>query len=194
MRSLIIILCVFLMCDDVGALERCKKYAHDVKRFHAYYFGIDFPYHDSVAQLQKESLCKNNILSSDGIGSEGPAQITFRVWHNALQKEGIPEIKTISNHLKAQAFINRQAYDQAVCKQLWVMYQTYNGGPLVNKEIRRAGSCDWQKAYAVCQRKVIVFNNGQRRNACDINYEYSRKIYDIGQQYKTFESGTFPFW
>lgn len=176
----------FLTVPKAHALQRCKQYAHDVKRFHNWYFGIDFPSEYSVAQLHKESLCRNHILSSDGIGSEGPAQITFRVWKKQLEDAGITEIKTIPNHLKAQAYINHACYEQAACKRLWVMYQIYNGGGLVNAEIARAGECDWTKAYRACKRRDIVFGNRQKRNACDINYEYSLKIYEIAEAYRGY--------
>jgi hypothetical protein len=179
---------------QADALERCKKYERDVKRFHAQYFGIDFPAGYSVAQLQAESLCKNR-LSDDGIGSQGPAQITFRVWRSKLEAEGIYEIHTITNHLRAQAYINRNAYDQAVCKKLFVMYQIYNGGTLVNKEIKRAGVCGHAAARAVCSRRIIRFRNGSRRSACDINYEYSTHIYRLGRTvYGVEDDGGYEFW
>jgi hypothetical protein len=199
LRIIILAVALLLCYTDALALQRCKQYAHDVKRFHNWYFGIDFPSEYSVAQLHKESLCRNHILSSDGIGSEGPAQITFRVWKRQLEDEGIHEIKTISNHLRAQAYINRVSYDNAACKKLWVMYQIYNGGTLVNAEIARAGVCDWSKAYRTCKRKDIVFGSGQRRNACDINYEYSKKIYEIAEGYYRGQSpkekrGGYEYW
>lgn len=184
-KSRVLALLLFLLSFQPGvmALQRCKQYEHDVKRFHYLYFGVDFPYGYSVAQLHKESLCRNNILSSDGVGSEGLAQITFKVWEDRLKKEGIKEIKTIPNHIRAQAYINRVSYDSAVCKKLWVMYQIYNGGALVNTEILKAGSCDWLKAFKACKRKDVVFKNGQRRNACTINYEYSQKIYELAHKH-----------
>ncbi len=195
--AVLLLLAIFgvFFTPKAHALQRCKQYAHDVKRYHNWYFGIDFPSEYSVAQLHKESLCRNHILSSDVIGSEGPAQITFRLWKRQLENEGIHEIKTISNHLRAQAYINRVCYDNAACKKLWVMYQIYNGGTLVNAEISKAGVCDWTKAYKACKRRDIVFGNGQRRNACDINYEYSKMIYELAGQYKTVErSGGYEYW
>ncbi len=146
-------------------------------------------------QLQAESLCRHRVLSGDGIGSEGLAQITFRVWRAQLDREGITEIHSIPNHLRAQAYINRAAYDQATCKRLWVVYQIYNGGGLVNKEIRRAGSCDHAAVRAVCSRRIITFRNGSRRSACDINYEYSTHIFRLGRDlYGVEDDGGYDFW
>lgn len=195
LTGIIATLLVMSFAVEVSAMERCKKYERDVKRFHAQYFGLDFPSGYSVAQLQAESLCKNRVLSDDGIGSEGLAQITFRMWREQLEAEGIDEIHTIGNHLRAQAYINRDAYEKAACKSLWVMYQIYNGGGLVNKEIRRAGSCNHAAARAVCSRKIITFKNGSRRSACAINYKYSTEIYLFGRKLYGVESdGGYEFW
>lgn len=192
---LLLSICGVFFATKAHALLRCKQYSHDVKRYHNIYFGIDFPSEYSIAQLHAESLCRNHILSSDGIGSEGLAQITFRLWKRQLEDEGIHEIGTISNHLRAQAYINKKAYDTAACKKLWVTYQIYNGGTLVNKEIARAGSCEHEKSYAACKRKDIVFGNGQRRNACDINYEYSVRIFDLAGQYRFFDKNSgYEYW
>jgi hypothetical protein len=185
-----------LTYGSAGAVQPCKKYEKDVRRYHQQYFGIDFPYEYSVAQLYKESMCRGGMMSSDGIGSEGPAQITFNVWKDKLQEEGIAEINTISNHLRAQAYINRLSYDRAKCKKLFVLYQLYNGGPLVNTEIQRAGSCDWTSAYKACKRKDIKFKNGQVINACTINYDYSKKIFDFAEEMRKERgfSGDYEFW
>jgi hypothetical protein len=194
--ALALLAALLLPAGDAEALQQCRKYEQEVRRYHQMYFGIDFPYEYSVAQLYKESLCRENMMSSDGIGSEGPAQITFRVWKEKLLKEGIDEIQTISNHLRAQAYINRLSYDQAKCKKLFVLYQVYNGGPLVNAEIQRAGSCDWAGAYKACRRKNVRFKNGQVINACSINYEYSKKIFDYVEETgsRRVTSGDYEYW
>lgn len=181
------------------AVERCKNLIQEIKKSHYYYFGVDFPFWYSVAQAEKESLCRHSILSSDGIGSEGFAQITFKLWKDKLTREGITEIKSIHNHAKAQAFINKYEYDRTVCLKLFEMYQRYNGGGLVSKELIRAGSCKWEDGYRTCRRKdVCVYrtNNGckQWRNACDINYSYSIKIYEKGKIYQTSSNDKFNFW
>ncbi len=169
--------------------NRCISLKNDIKRAHFYYFGIDFPFWYSIAQAEAESQCRHNILSKDGIGSQGFAQITFSVWKNQLFKEGIKEINTISNHSRAQAYINFVNHKQSYCKKLFETYQMYNGGSLVSIELKRARSCQWQDGYRVCRRKnVCVLKKGQTciqyRNACDINYSYSKKVYQLAQKYK----------
>lgn len=189
--------------NDAYSIDRCKSYIPDVRSFHRQYFGLDFPYWYSVAQLEKESACRHNILSSDRVGSEGLAQITYSVWKNQLLSEGISEIKTVPNHLKAQAYINRYYYDRlkSCGKKLWAMYQAYNGGLLVERECFKAKSSNWSEVKAFCSRKdVCVKFKGnsciQYRNACDINYEYSKKIESISAKYNLFDINKtgFMFW
>jgi hypothetical protein len=179
-------------------IERCISLEPEIKKAHFYYFGLNFPYWYSVAQAEKESHCRHNITSTDGNKSEGFSQITYNLWKNELQKASIPEITSIPNHAKAQAYINKYYYDRVICKKLWTMYQAYNGGLLINKELQISNSCDWNKAYKVCRRNdVCVWKTKegcrQFRNACNINYEYSLLIYRFGQKYK---KGTdyFLFW
>lgn len=171
------------------AVERCKQLLPEIRKAHRYYFGIDFPHWYSVAQAEKESLCRHNVFSSDGIGSEGFAQITFKWWKDKLLKEGITEIASIQNHAKAQAYINKYYFDRSYCKKLFEMYQMYNGGTLVSRELQRANSCKWEDGYKNCRRKDIcvwVTKEGckQWRNACDINYQYSLKIFELSKKYR----------
>lgn len=191
MRVVVNLILSLFLISNAYALERCNEYIPDVRSFHRQYFGLNFPYYYSVAQLEKESACRHHILSSDREGSEGLAQITYKVWRQQLIKEGIQEIKTIPNHLKAQAYINRYYYNYAApCDyKLWSVYQAYNGGFLVFKECSRSNSSNWSDARKVCSRKnvCVKYKNNkciQYRNACDINYEYSKKIYNMSDKYK----------
>jgi len=205
MPRLFLLLCFTLSLftpTQLGAktFERCKALSPEIRRAHAFYFGADFPFWYSVAQAEKESQCIHSVVSSDGIVSEGFAQITFRWWKSRLAKEGIYEIASIPNHAKAQAFINRYEYDRSICRKLFEMYQRYNGGDLVSRELQRAHSCRWEDGYAVCRRKdVCVWKTHQGcrqwRNACEINYEYSLKIYEKASKYRLSpDSLQFPYW
>lgn len=190
---------LLLFMPTVKAVDRCKALSPEIRKAHFFYFGVDFPYQYSIAQAEKESVCRHSILSSDGIGSEGFAQITWAVWAPALQREGIPEIKTIPNHTKAQAYINYYNYNSSYCKKLFEMYQIYNGGSLVSKELKKAKSCNWEDGYKVCRRKdVCVWKTKlgckQWRNACDINYSYSLTIYTLSKKYGIIQSKSYNFW
>jgi hypothetical protein len=125
------------------AQKRCEIYVQEVRKAHYSQFGVDFPYQYGVGQLQQESECRN-ILSRDGVGSEGLPQITYRVWQKTLKLNGIESIIAIPDQLKAQAIIMKSVYQPKY--GLWVTYQIYNGGRLVIKEIFRANVADWSKA------------------------------------------------
>ena len=179
---------------------RCKKLIQPIRRAHFYFFGLDFPYWYSVAQAEVESACRHRVKSLDGIGSVGFAQITWRWWKRRLQEAGIPEIASINNHAKAQAYILFTEWRHCWCRRLFEMYQRYNGGPWVTKELKRAKSCSWKAGYRACRRRKICvwrtkYGCKQWRSACDINYEYSKKIFFKAQKYRAgTDSNSFPFW
>jgi len=185
---------------EAKTYERCKALASEIRRAHFYYFGVDFPHWYSIAQAEKESRCIHSAVSSDGIGSEGFAQITYRQWKERLERQGITEIKSLSNHAKAQAYINYYYHKQNPCQRLWATYQAYNGGGLVFTEIRKANSCRWEDVKEVCRRKdVCVWQTPQGckqwRNACDINYNYSLTIYKLANKYRVgADSFKYSFW
>lgn len=195
LRLLFISLFLFVTLSEGS---RCTHYVQQVRKAHYSVFGLDFPYWFGVGQLEQESGCRN-IISNDGVGSQGLAQITYRIWQKYLQEKGINEITSLCNQLKAQAWIMKNSKAQAYSSHMWVWYQVYNGGGAVNKEISRA-----RKVYGIrevphamarefCKRKDVVFSSGQRINACDINYEYSEKVFKYGLKYKLFDTD-YKFW
>jgi len=102
--------------------SRCTSYVQQVRKAHYGVFGLDFPYWFGVGQLEQESNCRN-VISNDGIGSQGLAQITYRIWDKYLQQKGIYEIESLSNQFKAQAWIMKNSKEQAYSSHLWVAYQ-----------------------------------------------------------------------
>ena len=190
-----------LLPVSVLANGRCIQYIQDVRTEHFRIFGIYYPYHYAVGQLEQESNCRN-IVSNDGVGSLGIAQITWKVWGKYLTANGIPNLVETRNQLRAQALINKNVWGQTKPKKLWVAFQIYNGGPLVLKEITKAGVVQqndyfslWAAAKDQCKRKTITFSSGQKINACDINYDYSQKIFEYGDQYRIGpDSDKFKFW
>jgi len=203
----------FLLCTllavNTFALDRCASYVQEVRRAHFAVFGVDYPYQYGVAQLKEESNCRD-ILSNDGYGSEGVAQITMSMWAKTLKENGIEEVRTTRNNLRAQAFIMKQNYNEKY--PLWVMYQRYNAGYYVMWEIQRAGIADWNKAYDTCIDYYYRKKNGEKlehargdskfnlksgvqyRSNCDINYEYSQKIFKTGKEYSNVGSPKFIYW
>lgn len=188
------ILVVLLLATPANALQRCESYKTEVRVQHERVFGIDFPWWYAVGQLQQESNCRN-VISRDGVGSQGVSQVTWRFWEKYLQAQGVPDLGTSTNQIRAQALINKDAYNQAKPKKLWISYQIYNGGGLVLKEIARAGVADWESARCQCKRKIITFSNGQKIDACVINYDYSQLLYKYGNTYRIGnDSPTFNYW
>lgn len=189
-----LLLCT-LLAVNAFALDRCIHLVQEVRRAHFSVFGLDYPYQYGVAQLKQESNCRD-IISNDGVGSQGVAQITYRWWQDVLKKNGILEIKTLPNHLRAQAILMRENYNQKY--PLWVAYQRYNGGAHVLKEIERAGAIDWQAAKDNCKRGQSCFTmrdgTKQCRSNCDINYEYSKNVYKYGKEYGNVVSTRFFYW
>lgn len=177
-------------------LERCALLTQKVRVEHFKVFGVNFPYQYAVAQLEQESGCRS-IISNDGVGSQGEAQITYRWWKEILAKEGINEVVSTSNNLRAQVAIMRYLHEPG--RGLWVTYQRYNGGDWVLKEIKKAGVVDWEKAKAQCTRGLSHFKmkdgSVQSRSNCDINYEYSRNIFTIGKKYGDVkDNAQYKYW
>lgn len=173
--------------------DRCTLYIQDVRKAHFGVFGVDFPYAYGVAQLLQESGCRD-ILSYDGVGSDGLPQITYRIWQKPLKDAGVDDIKSVGNQLRAQAIIMHSLYSQKY--GLWVAYQRYNGGDLVLREIHRAGVEEWAAAKAECRRGQSCFvMRGKKscRSNCDINYEYSQNIFKYAGRYGSVESSKFRY-
>lgn len=191
----LIVLLFVSMTLYAGSIQRCQSYVQEVRKAHFAQFGVDYPYQYGVGQLVQESGCRN-VLSYDGVGSEGLPQITFRWWQEPLKRNGIVSIKAIPDQLKAQAIIMKSVYDKRY--GLWVTYQKYNGGGLVLKEINRAGSENWEKAKSECRRKESCFTypNGKKEcvSNCKINYDYSVQVYKYGGNYGFIKSDKYRYW
>ncbi len=177
-----------------SSTQRCQSYTQEVRRAHWTQFGVDYPYWYGVGQLHQESGCRD-IVSRDGVGSQGLAQITWR-WHKeTLQKHGIKSLDAIPDQLKAQAILMRQMWVQKY--GLWVTYQVYNGGGYVLKEINRAGIENWELAKAQCRRgqSCFTYPSGKMEcvSNCEINYDYSVKVYRYGKLY-AIGSDQIKFW
>jgi len=196
--SCLLVLPLFLPCLSIAG--DCKKFAGKVRKAHEWFFGIDYPYWFSVAQLKVESGCKWRT-SLDGWGSLGYAQITPRFWDKELSKK-FPNWKTKDSfdYFLSQAYILWKYHKLNKCKKLFITYQCYNRSCYkVLKETK--GCCSWKQGYQEClkkPRKICVWRAKgkckQYRTDCDINYNYSRKIYRIGIKMKEWETKRWVFW
>ena len=177
---------------------RCQKYIQLERVAHYAVFGVDYPYWYGIGQLQQESGCRD-IISRDGVGSQGVAQITYRVWQKFLNKKGIKNLYSVGNQIHAQAYIMQNCKKQAYSSHLWVAYSVYNSGHIVNKEITKARKAlhirevPYHIAKKFCKRRMIHFNNGQVISACKIGYDYPKRVFKYGNKYKEYNT-TYKYW
>jgi len=177
-----------LMLLSVSYGASCRPYIPYLKLYSEQIISKDFPYWYLIGQDYQESNCRF-VRSRDGVGSESPAQITWKVWGKTLKRYGIRNLKTTRNFTKSQVLIMNILIDKARNKgynKLWVPFQAYNGGWLVLKELSRTPTRLRYMQYEVskrCRRKIIHFKNGQSISACKINYEYPIKISEHTARY-----------
>ena len=184
-----------------ASIYACKKWSIKVRQSHEFFFGLDYPYWFSVAQLYIESNCRW-ITSLDGIGSIGPAQITPQWWDKELSKYFLEwKLKDSTDYFFAQAYILYKLHKLNKCQKLFITYQCYNRScSKVIKETK--GCCSWGQGYFTCKQKydeiICVWEkNGickQYRSSCDINYNYSKKIFKNGIKLKEWETNRWKFW
>lgn len=191
----LIVLFFVSMTLYAGSMQRCQSYVQEVRKAHYSQFGVDYPFQYGVGQLVQESGCRN-VISYDGVGSEGLPQITYRLWQKPLKAKGVNSIKAIPDQLKAQAIIMKSVYKPKY--GLWVTYQVYNGGGLVLKEINRAGGENWVKARENCKRgqSCFTYPSGKKEcvSNCEINYDYSVQVYKYGEKYGSIRSKQYRYW
>jgi hypothetical protein len=183
--NLIAVIFFLMFCVvPCSALDRCKDYETDVRIEHIKYFGNSYPYWYALGQLRQESNCRANATAFDC--GQGIAQFM-----PATAKEINRQMKANLNPycpeqaIRMQAFYMSRIHRRNATKKLFIDYQGYNGGEgNIKKELARAGQPDWNKMKAVCQRKTITLKSGQKLSFCEVNYDYSRKVYKYGQSYK----------
>lgn len=172
--------------------DDCQKYSKYIEKYTRLYISQDFPYWYAIGQVKTESNCRN-VLSKDGHGSIGIAQITPKFWDRELLPL-FPDWKntTSANYFQAYAYILNKSIQSAYCKELWNGFQVYNRNvKKVNREARLS-NCSYSLAYQICltqfSENICVWKKDgvclQYRTSCDINYTYSRKVYLNGLQYK----------
>ena len=178
----------FLAMMVIGILyahgaDRCQDYVTDVRIQAFKYFGTDFPWHYNLGQLRQESNCRDNITSFDG--GQGIAQMMPATERDIEKLFGELDMYNPEHAIRAQAYYMSRLHKQNLDGRLFLTYQAYNGGwTNLKREIHRAGVVDWYIMRECCKRKVIALKNGRYLNLCDVNYLYSRKVYEYGQQYR----------
>ena len=173
--------------------DRCEMLVQDVRVEHTRYFGIQFPWHYSVAQLSQESACRANITSFDG--GAGLAQMMPKTsqYIQSLMGEKLNPYNA-RDAIRMQAFYMYRIHTKENwTPALFVDFRIYNGGrSALYGEYQRAGILDPEIMHIFCQRKKIQFKWGVL-DLCVVNKEYAEKIYRGGQKYKRGPDGM-RFW
>lgn len=171
----------------------CMRLIDDTRKYTFKILDKDFPYFYTIGLFETETGCKW-LISKDGVGSIGYAQITPSIWDKYLLPYAPHyKIKDHPDHIIATKILLKFYMQQNKCNKLWITYQIHNGGFLILKECQRANSCAWKDCKNNCRRKdvCVLYDNinktcKQFRNACDITYTYSQKIYQNGKKYENY--------
>lgn len=190
------LLIFLIMVSQISFAEastfNCKNLLPKVKQASQYILGIDFPWWYNLGQIETESNCLWHT-SLDGIGSVGYAQITPKFWDKIL-KTLFPnwKIKNHTDHFLSQAYIIKKCLQQAFCSNLWNAYQCYNRNCMKVNQEAFLSQCNYLRAYKICNlrfsKNICVWKKNsmclQYRSNCEINYEYSYKIWKNGKKYR----------
>ena len=184
-------LLLFLLLPwDCSALDRCKKYLPQVIRESRYHAGMDAPYFYFLGQIEQESRCNEGITAFDGgmgLGQFMPDTADWIQEHEKVLKEISIEPLPYDPRWSIRALIlyDHWLYGVVTCHDWYFAFRAYNGGAgNINKEIGRAGSCEYTLVEKTCKRKIIKLKNGKSLDMCRVNIEYPYLIFQKGAGYK----------
>jgi hypothetical protein len=177
-------------CDGQTTVNRCLKYKRQVIRESRAFVGVDAPWHCFMGQIEQESRCREGVTAFDGgmgLGQFMPA--TANEIHS--KEKALQELSTKPNpydarwNIRAVILYDKRLYDSGVCSGWYFAFRSYNGGAgNLNKEIRRAESCNIALVEKQCARKVITLKSGFVLDLCRVNMEYPRLVFEKGEKYK----------
>jgi soluble lytic murein transglycosylase-like protein len=166
----------------VHAFDRCIKYLPIVKREARYIGGLHAPYHYFLAQIKTESSCREGLIAYDG--GVGLTQIMPETARELHQK--YPYLRKIPYNplspewnIRAGILYDYACYKATICEGWYFAFRAYNGGIAnINREIKRAGSCEWKEVEKACRR-------GKDRyvDFCSVNISYPYKIFKFAEEY-----------
>ncbi len=189
--SILVLLLLQLLISQVIAADRCISFVPQVRQAHMKYLGPGYPWKYGVGQLKQESTCKESITAFDG--GMGAAQFMPKTsqYIQSLMGEKLNPYNPV-DATRMQAFYMARIYQKEnPYKKIWFGYQVYNGGfSLLNKEADRAGQPDHDLMRLYCKRKVIQLKSGPL-DMCNVNYDYSTRIYKYGKQYGPLDTTVF---
>jgi len=155
-------------------------------RFHV---GMDAPAHEFMGQIEQESRCDAGVTAFDGGQGLGQFMPKTADWIHAREKP----LRDISEtplpydprwSIRALILYDATLFDQVLCRSWHFAYRAYNGGAgNLNKEIRRAKSCDPDTVSGFCSRKVIK-TKWSPLDLCRVNCDYPELIKNRAIKYK----------
>jgi len=153
-----------------------------------YHIGLDAPAHEFMAQIEQESRCNEGITAFDG--GQGLGQFMPRTAVEIGKKKALQEISKNPTPydprwaIRALILYDLDCFRAVICPVWHFAFRAYNGGAgLLNKEIRRAGSCDQDAVAGCCSRKVIKTKWGPL-DLCKVNCDYPVQIRKRSIKYK----------
>lgn len=188
---MLILFIILLFIMPVEGRDLCLDYVQETRVQHYKYFGVSYPYHFGVGQIKAESACRASARAFDG--GMGLSQFMPLTWKEVETDLGVKLNPYNPEHsIKAQAYYMSKLHKSNPDKALWLTYQAYNGGwKLLKQEKERASKYDWFLMKEQCKRKVIPLKSGGFLDLCEVNYNYSIKIYNYAKVYKVISS---PSW
>lgn len=185
------------MVSSIYALERCKQYIPEIRKWNAHYWCLQFPYHYAVGQAQQESNCRADVTAFDA--GQGLFQFMPATEKYVESYLGKLDIYNPSHAIRANAWYMRQLHKQNFDfnKPLFLTYMFYNGGIIiVKKEYDKSGgfpAC-YKNMKEVCKRKKLVLKNSKLLDLCVVAYDYPFKIFTYGKLYETFSNNSWRYW
>jgi len=185
-----ILLSSWVLPGDCSAVDRCKKYKAQVIREAHYHIGLDAPYWLFLGQMEQESGCRPGVTAFDGGKGLGQFMPATAEWIHD-REEALREISVRPSpydarwSIRALILYDKYLYGIVSCNGWCYAFRAYNGGQgLINREIRRAGSCDQAAIERQCRRRVIRLKNGSLLDLCRVNIDYPRQIEKRGEKYR----------
>ncbi len=177
------------LCDG-QTVNRCLKYKRQVIREARAYIGMDAPYHYFMGQIEQESRCREGVTAFDGGMGLGQFMPATASWIHQ-KEEALREISVKPNpydprwNIRAMILYDKRLYETGRCEGWYYAFRSYNGGAgNLNKEIRRAGSCEITLVEKQCARMKIKLKCGDILDLCKVNLEYPYLIFKKGEKYK----------
>lgn len=176
------------LCRSAYSIERCKQYQAQVIREAHYFVGLDAPAHYFMGQIEQESRCREGVTAFDGGMGLGQFMPSTAEWIQKNEKD-LQEFEfnpyDPNWSIRALILYDRWLYGKTACEGWYFTFRAYNGGNgNLNKEVKRAGSCEIECVENACRRKVITLKSGNLLDFCKVNIEYPHLIFKKAKAYE----------